>query len=115
MKFEKELVEIDNELVEIRKRLNNIAKELAKNIGDVLGENITYSIGWEEGGIETICFYLEHPKRKRFVECFLANVFREVYGDKFKEIKFESPFGIYITKREAERIKERIKKEHEVK
>ena len=108
MMFEKELVEIDDELYKIEDKLNRIASKMAKVISEVLDEKITYSIGWAEAGIETICFYLEHPKRKRYAECFLESVLHKLYSNKLKEIEFDAPFGVYITKEEAEELKRRL-------
>ena len=104
-----------------------IAEFLADIIRNVVSD-IDWSVGWYEAGINTICFYskskdvwivskmtrkLQEETGKDYIECS-ETVLREkvvrledVIYMVFPELKFhiECPYGVYLTKEEAERLK----------
>jgi hypothetical protein len=83
-----------------------VCKMLQPLIGDIEGE-----IGWEEGGVDTLCFYSEshsilnrsNPDLISFEEV-LESVFPDLEGHVF------CPLGIYLTEKEAEAVKKLLKR-----
>jgi len=86
-----------------------IAEKISKTIKKFIPD-IDYSIGWIEGGIDTICFYskkfdIANIKKDRKV--MLEDVIGSVFPD--LEHNIYCPYGIYITKNLARKIKKYLK------
>jgi len=86
----------------------------AENYASIIGERIckalrpiipdlTYSVGWAEAGVETLCFYSNRPTQGRQM---FHDLFRELPIDTEYTVYFDAPFGIYLTKKELEKAKE---------
>ncbi|MHA1328380.1 MAG: hypothetical protein ACTSRH_13845 [Promethearchaeota archaeon] len=87
-----------------------IAEKISKAIRKFIPD-IDYSIGWREGGIDTICFYskkfnITNIKKDRQV------MLEDVIGSVFPDLKHNiyCPYGIYITKNLARKIKKYLKR-----
>jgi len=72
--------------------------------------DIDYSVGWEEAGVDTVCFYSKSRQLIRTKEnkelIRLEDILDEVLGG----CRIETPFGIYVTSQEAEEIKAILRK-----
>jgi len=101
------------------KAAEELGKELVRILQPVLPK-LRYSVGWAEGGVDTLCFWDEDrssPNRDGVAEEEeeegnelerLANVLGEVFGR--GAVRFDTPFGLYLTKEEVERVKEVLKR-----
>jgi len=107
----------------------SIAVSIAQQITDVVkkatGIELTWSLGWEEAGLETICFELEDAELKRRKNEELkalknkgesgyvsfTDVLYEVFeGMRKSFLQFDCPFGVPLTIEEAEKIRKALKK-----
>ena len=90
----------------------DIAEELVKALKPIIPD-IKYSIGWEEGGIDEICFY---SKTRNIVAKSesegLTVSLRELIEEAIPELQghVDTPFGVYLTKEEAEQAKSILSK-----
>ena len=92
----------------------SILNQIKPILESVLNEKITTDIGCEEGGLDSLS--LECNNRSVLYKLDdiiptlvpLESVFDEI--EEFKNVNFECPFGLYITKKEKKLIKEKIKK-----
>lgn len=94
-------------------KICRVLKNALKEIGI---KNVTWSLGWEEGGIDQLCFFSEKRSSlwfsldmnlpytkltKDYVR--FAKVVSEVFPDLSEHI--ETPFGLYLTMAEAEKLR----------
>jgi len=96
------------------KAAEELGRELVRVLRPVLPK-LEYSVGWAEGGVDTLCFWDEDrsvSSRGGLVEEdeleYLSNVLGEVFGR--GTVRFDTPFGLYLTKEEVERVKEVLKR-----
>ena len=87
------------------------AQKIAKNILRVLikyDKTATYSIGWEEGGVDIICFYTRKKimfnKKNKYLEDVIISVFPELIGH------VDCPFGYWLNEEMAGKIKKDLEK-----
>ena len=98
-KYIETLIEIDNYAYIIIEKIAKICKPVIKDI--------KCSVGWEEGGIDTLCFYSNSHHKQRAV-CFedlITEVIPTLKGHVY------CPFGFYLSKKEAQKIRELLIKE----
>lgn len=98
------------------KRVLDTARKLGSMLTEILREvvpDIVFSIGWEEGGVDSLCFYsrskavLGSDNKEDDLELVLSEVFRKYcFGGKSPRFIIECPFGVYVTEDEAKRIEE---------
>lgn len=111
MQFEDLLKQANKKLKEAKKLNEKIADILINELKDIIPD-LKYTIGWAEAGIETICLYSDEFKYRFLVNeyTFLDWTIEEALPEFKKTLSIQSPFGIRITKEEAEKIKEKLKK-----
>ena len=101
------------ELVEEFKKKIEEVENLGKRIGKILCDalrpiipDITYSLGWYEAGIDTICLWSDSRSisAKRAMEDIpLHSIIRETLPE--LHYYLDMPYGIYLSKDEAEEVR----------
>jgi len=111
MTFRDLLKQADKKLKEAEKLNRKIAEILVAELKDIIPD-LKYTIGWAEAGIETICLYSDKFDLKSLDEDyeFLDWTIEEALPEFKKTLSIQSPFCAYISKEEAEKIKEKLKK-----
>jgi hypothetical protein len=117
----KNIKELADEYIKSCKYTEKIANQIAQMIVEAckpIIKDMKYSIGWQEAGIDTICFYSEthiiKPSEIRSIEEKIR--FIEVIQETFPELSelwahIDTPWGFWLTKEEAEQIKQLLLKE----
>jgi hypothetical protein len=96
-----------------------VCKILKRALKEIGIKDADWSLGWEEGGIDLLCFYsakrsiLGLSQNKNINHTEFANDyirFEKIVPEVFPELKghIETPFGLYLTKAEAKRLKTRL-------
>ena len=90
-------------------RGKKLARLICKTVKGVIPD-IEWSLGWAEAGIDTICFWSDSPSINAvdFRECVRLN---DILTSVFPELQdyIDTPFGIYLTEQEAEKIRTELK------
>jgi len=103
---------------QLKEETEEIGKVLEKLLKDILPDVFTRA-GWEESGPETLCIFapshsLEKSLGKRIGEEGLVGL-DNVLQEEMPEIyRVECPFGVYINKEEAEKVRMRLRKLREM-
>lgn len=93
-----------------------LAERIAERIADVIskatGLKVEWSLGWEEGGVDAICFFIKEREKWDWEEVkagklkwlflVLYEIFPELKGLHFY---FDTPFGVWLTEEEIEKIR----------
>lgn len=101
--------------------MHNACCQLAYVLGDIIGravcshlENVIsdleYSVGWEEAGADTICFFSRsgekcHPKLQDSEDTAQYRHFEDVCKAILPELNVETPFGIWVTAEQASEMR----------
>jgi len=114
--------ELIGKYVDAVKRLSEAAKALAEALLEIIRKVVPdtdYSLGWAEAGINTICFYSDsHSDPNKVIgiddtmnACRKATMFLEVIWDTLPELRscVDTPFGFWLTKEEAEKLKKLLR------
>jgi hypothetical protein len=113
----KNIKELADEYIKLCKYTEKIASQIAQMIVEAckpIIKDMEYSIGWEEAGIDTICFYSETHSIKAFIlnEIYNRIKFTEIIKEIIPELEphIGTPRGIYLTPEEAEELKKLLLK-----
>ena len=81
-----------------------IGEKICDAVREIIPD-IKFSLGWEEAGIDTICFY-----SKEFSSRIEGKHFDWIVGEVFPELEFhvDAPFGIRLTNEEAKLVKKKL-------
>jgi len=108
-----EMLRTLKESVENIERINTmLGREICLAVAPVI--KLDFSLGWEEAGPDTLCFWC--PGR-RVLDVKLDDVqkgkyvrFAEIVEEVFPELKVDTPYGVYVTRDEARRIRAALKR-----
>jgi hypothetical protein len=90
------------------KMIESVGHALGEKLVELLRpviEDLTFHLGWEEEGIDTICFFSESHKEgylkkgDKFLETVIEEVFPEL------KLHLDTPFGIYLKGDEIQKVK----------
>ena len=84
--------------------------KIARKILKVLrkyDKTASYSIGWAEGGVDTICFYTRKNYAIRTGDEYLGYVIEEAIPELKNYV--DCPFGFWVDKETAKKIREELK------
>ena len=110
----KELPELVDKYKDLCKQTEKAGTKIGKTICELLKPvipDIRYSLGWEEKGINTICFWSKKgdvDDKEHYYRLM------EVIEEAFPELEgyIDTPFGVYLTKEDVKKIKEIFKREN---
>ena len=99
------------DLVEIEELANEIGREIVKICKPVI-KDIEYSLGWDEAGIDTLCFFSDSHSILHSSDKTISD-FEKVIVEAFPILEghIDCPFGILLLDKEIKKIKNRLKKE----
>ena len=91
----------------VKQRGEEIAEKICEAVSDIIPD-ISYTLGWAEAGIDTICFWSD--KRDTGSKYHNGERFEEIVEEVFPELSgyVDTPFGVYLTESEAEKVKEKL-------
>jgi len=116
----RDFVEVAKEFTQLLKRvyeLNEVLGEaLVKALKNVLPD-IRHSVGWMEAGVECIALFSQTGQRADFFDPDVVSLHSIIEEELVKplssqgiELTIDTPFGIYIRKDKAEKVRENLRK-----
>jgi len=88
-----------------------VAMVISELINEVTGLDVRWDLGREEAGINTICFYCKGrgvlDVREKDGMVSLCEVLSDLFAG-LVCVKVDTPYGVYLTKEEAGRIREAL-------
>lgn len=116
------LKEKAKEFARLVKQVSDLNREIGETIASAIADilpDIKSSVGWAEGGVDCIAFFCDSREilsefyntveEKIDLGRLLYEEITKPLGEAGAEVYFETPFGIYVTKEEAEKIRERLR------
>ena len=110
MNINEKIEYVNKRIVELKKILNEIGKKISDCASDVIGCDVSYTLGWEKAGFETICFWCRE-RDVSHIEESPANYegLSDVIYDVFPQLDVETPSGIFLTGEEAKKLEEKLR------
>lgn len=108
--IEKLIEDYTDAIIQVEMRGSKLARLICKTVKSVIPD-IEWSLGWAEAGIDTICFWSDSHSINTadYRECVR---FEDILASVFPELQdyIDTPFGIYLTEQEAEKVKTELKR-----
>ena len=111
MKMKELVCECDTLLRRYEARMTKFGRTIVNVLKDIIPD-LSFSLGWTEQGIDVICFWADErfydTTRPESLPQIIDEFVNQVVPDKFFEIS--APWGVWVTKEEAEEIRKRLRK-----
>ena len=104
MNLKKKIAEYKEYLAKATQIAHEIREMICKALHPIIPD-LRYTVGWDEAGIDTICFWSDsHGWTFKRPRIHLDDIIEEI----FPELKYyiDTPFGVLLTPEEAEKARQ---------
>ena len=88
-----------------------VGEAFVKELKTVISD-ISYSLGWEEAGADTLCFHSKthsaHTVMGSRIDFSLEDLITEIFPELAYHI--ETPFGVYLKEDEVDKVRDALKR-----